>query len=108
MRVIKLDATNWRTLSDLSCALKAALGSVEGHGNSINAWVDSIIYGGMNAIEPPFVIRITGVANCSVFLKEDILALSRAIDKARTWKLEHYGVDVDASFEFADGPGNSN
>ncbi len=101
MLVIELDATNWRSWQDFSNALKAALGSCEGHGNSVNAWIDSIIYGGMNSVEAPYVVRISGTANCSATLKEELMELSEAISEARAWKLKHYGTDVDVSFQIS-------
>jgi hypothetical protein len=108
MRVIELDATNWRSFQDFNDALKAALGSFKGHGNSGNAWVDSIIYGGLNAIEAPYVVRITGTANCDASLKEKIAAISEMISEARAWKLKHYGIDVDVSFRIEEDSKNSN
>jgi Barstar (barnase inhibitor) len=108
MRVIELDATNWRSFQDFNDALKVALGSIKGHGNSANAWIDSMIYGGLNAIEVPYVIRITGTANCDKALKDEIIRLSEMIRDARAWKLKHYGKDVDISLRIEDGSKNSN
>jgi hypothetical protein len=99
--VIELDATGWRSFQDFNDALKAALGSCEGHGNSIDAWIDSIVYGGMNSIEAPYVVRIIGTAHCDATLKEHLAELSEAISKARAWKLEHRGTDVDVSFQIS-------
>lgn len=103
MLVIKLDATGWRSFRDFYDALKAALGSCEGHGDSVDAWIDSIIYGGMNAVEAPYVVQITGTTNCEATLKEELVAFSEAIIGARAWKLKHYGTDVDVSFRIEDG-----
>jgi hypothetical protein len=103
MLVIELDATDWRSFQDFDEALKAALGSCEGHGNSVNAWIDSIIYGGMNAVEAPYVVRITGTKNCDATLKEKLATFSEAIIGARAWKLKHYGTDVEVSFRIEDG-----
>jgi len=99
MRVIELDAHGWRTVLDCYNALKEALGSRPEHGSSPDAWADSMIYGGMNEIEAPYVVRIMGTATCDDQLKAEIQLLADAIRDARTWKLEHYGEDVDVSFK---------
>lgn len=98
MRVIELSATNWRTVLDYYDALKEALGARPGHGDSPDAWVDSMVYGGINEIEAPYLVRITGTANCGDDLSAEIQLLADAIRDARVWRLEHYGVDVDVSF----------
>ncbi|WP_342726240.1 barstar family protein [Bradyrhizobium sp. B097] len=108
MLVIELDAKGWQSFQDFSNALKAALGSCDGHGNSIDAWIDSIIYGGMNEVEAPYVVWITGTARCDVTLKEELVTFSEAISEARAWKLKHHGIDVDVSFRIRDGSRPSN
>ena len=99
MRIVELNAQDWRTVLDYYDALKEALGSCPGHGDSPDAWVDSMIYGDMNEIEAPYVVRITGTANCGDHLMAEIRLLAKVIREARAWKLEHYGEDVDVSFE---------
>jgi hypothetical protein len=54
MRIIELDTLNWRTGLDFYRHLLAALGAPKGHGHNLNAVVDSMIWGGMNTVEPPF------------------------------------------------------
>ncbi len=102
MRVVELDAKNWRSVLDFSCALKAAFGSCEGHGASPDAWIDSMIYGGMNVVEAPYVVRVTGTANCSNELRDKIALLADVIREARAWKRKHYGADGDVSFQIDD------
>jgi hypothetical protein len=99
MRVVELNAQDWRTVLDYYNALKEALGSCEGHGDSPDAWIDSMIYGGMNEVEAPYIVRIAGTANCGDELRAEIRLLADAIRDARAWKLEHYGEDVDVSFK---------
>jgi RNAse (barnase) inhibitor barstar len=59
MRIIELNAENWRTWPDFYDALLAALGAPKGHGRNLNALIDSMVWRGMNAIEAPYTIRIT-------------------------------------------------
>ena len=99
MRVIELDAGAWRNALDYYDALKRALRSCCGHGNSPDAFVDSMLYGGMNEIDPPYVIRIDGTATSPAEVREAISELQLVISEAREWKRGHYGTDTDISFD---------
>ncbi len=69
MLIIGLDAEKWTTIDDFCVALFAALGSPEWHGESIDALIDSMIWGGINAVEPPYTIKICNVRH----LPKDVL-----------------------------------
>ena len=99
MRVIELDATGWRDVLDYYAALKRALGSPEWHGTSVNAWIDSMITGSINRIEPPYLIRITGTSKCSPALREEIEYLAGAIREARAEQRQREGKDAEVDFE---------
>jgi hypothetical protein len=99
MRVIELNAEGWRDVLDYYAALKSALGSPRWHGSSPDAWIDSIIYGQINEIEAPYVIRITGTSKCPASLMEKILLLRNCIGDARAERLQNYGVDMDVTFD---------
>jgi hypothetical protein len=60
MRLIELDGRRWRTYDDIFDGLLPALGAPHWHGRNINALVDSIGTGSINAIEPPYRLRIAG------------------------------------------------
>ena len=70
MRIIELNAKNWRRWQDFYNALLAALGAPEGHGRNLNALIDSMVWGGMNKVEAPYTIRISGTEK----LSKDVLA----------------------------------
>ncbi len=59
MRWIDLDASGWTTILDFYDALLAALGAPEWHGRSVAALNDSMIWGEINAVDPPYTVRIT-------------------------------------------------
>jgi len=61
MRVIELDATNWKTWEDFYAVLLGALVAPEWHGDSVNALVDSMIWGGINEIDPPYRIVVRNI-----------------------------------------------
>ena len=83
MRFIELDASEWRTVLDFYNALLAALGAPNWYGRSLNALVDSMIFGGINAIDPPYTVRIVGTAHLPSELKSEIDYTVDAIRKVR-------------------------
>ena len=58
MRTIRLNAENWKTVLDFYDALLAALGAPDWHGASIDAMIDSMIWGGINDVDPPYTVQI--------------------------------------------------
>ena len=99
MNTIKLDASNWANSLDFYDALLPALGSPEWHGKSVNALIDSIIWGGINAGEPPYTVETSTATRlpddiiCEVKLARDALAEAR--DEFRAAR----GHDVDVRLE---------
>src|SRR6266700_2225366 len=61
MRLIQLDAKGWKSQLDFIPSLTRALGSCEGHGMSPDAFVDSMIWGGMNRVEPRYTVQISNL-----------------------------------------------
>lgn len=51
--IVDLDASAWKTPNDIYAALFKALGSPDWHGDSPDALIDSMIWGGINELEPP-------------------------------------------------------
>lgn len=60
MKVIALEGGRWASLDDLFEDLLPALGAPDWHGRNHAALIDSIGVGDINAIEPPYVLRVTG------------------------------------------------
>lgn len=72
MRVIKLDARQWATIVDFYDALLQQLEAPQGHGRSIDALIDSMVYGSVNGVESPYRIWIVGTGGLSADLKREI------------------------------------
>lgn len=96
---IELDASSWETAHDFRSALKAALGAPNWHGDTVGAFLDSIFGGGMNAVKPPYVIRIANAADISPELKELIHDFSSAVEETRMRRLARIGENVAVSVE---------
>ncbi len=85
MRFIELDARKWRTVSDLYDALFIGIEAPTWHSRNLNALVDAMIFEriGVNAIDPPYTIRIVGTVALSSELKKEIEFTADAIRKVR-------------------------
>jgi RNAse (barnase) inhibitor barstar len=94
MRIIDLSATNWKSTLDFYDALLAALGAPRGHGKSVDALIDSMVWGGMNKVEPPYTIRIFDTARLPTDARDHIEALKRALPDACAEFQKQEGRDV--------------
>ena len=83
MRIIALDATKWQTVMDFYNALLASIGAPEWHGRSPDALIDSMIYGRINAVEPPYTIKISGLAQSPENLRAAVETAKQALAKGR-------------------------
>ncbi|HEX5377459.1 MAG TPA: hypothetical protein VFW47_02745 [Phenylobacterium sp.] len=85
MRTIELDASAYPTVRDFCAQLKTEIRALPGHGNSIEAFVDSMIWAnGMSSLVPPYMIRVRGLDRGPV--AEFVKDLSNALGQAR---MEH-------------------
>jgi|SRR5579884_1874961 len=99
MRIIELHAAKWQTINDFYDALLAAIKAPKGHGRSPDALIDSMIWGGMNALEPPYTIKISGMATLPNDVRECILRASRALAAGRSDYQRLRGCDVEVAIE---------
>jgi len=99
-RMIEVDAGRWRTAVDAVAGLKLALGAVDGHGDGIDAFIDSMIYGGMLEAETPYEVVVRGLAHnkARTFIED----LSQALGEVREWRRANYGDDVRVSVSLHD------
>ncbi|WP_035993050.1 hypothetical protein [Bradyrhizobium sp. WSM1253] len=99
MHEIKLDGSSWKTVQDFRLALKIAIGAPEWHGDIVGAFLDSIFGGGMNALKPPYVIKVVNTAKLVPEVKEMVHDFSSAIARTRARRLARVGEDVAVRFE---------
>ena len=76
---IELDAAGWTKVLDFYEALLAALGAPRGHGRNINALIDSMVYGGICEIDPPYELRIRNVGNLTSDIRSEIKLLKECL-----------------------------
>jgi hypothetical protein len=92
MRVIKLDATDWKVPLDFYEALLPALEAPDWHGRNINALIDSMVYGNINGIESPYRIWIAGTAALPADVKTEL-------DQAVHYINKHQGTEQNIEFQ---------
>jgi hypothetical protein len=102
MTIIELDASEWNTSGDFLSALKVAIGAPDWHGLSVNAFVDSIGTGGINAVEPPYVVRVVNARRLGQDVIELIVAISSAVEKRRLYEAARTGEDAVLRLEITD------
>ncbi len=99
MRIIELDATKWKKVLDFYADILRALEAPEWHGESIDALIDSMIYGRINAIEPPYVVRVLGASALPKDVREHVDIVRDALVEARVQLRKWHKRDVEVSFE---------
>jgi hypothetical protein len=105
MRTIELDATKWKTVVDFYKALLAAIGAPAWHGISPDALVDSMIWGGINAVDPPYIVRISGLSAVPLQVRDEIQLASDILVDGRCYRKRYRGDDVDVSIVMAPASG---
>lgn len=99
MHVIELDAAGWKTILDFYDALLPELGAPPGHGRSLDALIDSVIWGGINALEPPFMIRVRRLAAAPTTVRDAVDLTMRALAEARAEFRARNGGDVNVELQ---------
>jgi hypothetical protein len=92
MRVINLDAAEWKKPLDFYDALLLALKAPPWHGRGIDALIDSMVYGGINEIEPPYRIWIVGTSRLPADVREE---LDLAVDAINRFQ----GIEKEIEFQ---------
>jgi hypothetical protein len=92
-KLIEIDGREWERAADACIGLLTALRPRGAHGASIDAFVDSMIYGGLLCVEPPYEVVIRNIQSpeAAVFLRD----LSVALAYARQERKANRGDDVD-------------
>lgn len=101
MRIIELDATHWKSTIDFYHAVLAAIGAPQGHGLSPDALVDSMVWGGMNAVDPPYTVRIYGTSALPADVQDDLEEAKQLLAKGRKFYQRSRGSDVEVAIELA-------
>lgn len=99
MKVISLDASTWRSAQDFYNAVLPELGAPKQHGTNINALVESMVWGGINKLDPPYKIEIMNTGSLPTCVMDEIRAIADFTIESRAEFLARKGRDVQVSFE---------
>lgn len=75
------------------------MGAPEWHGDIVGAFLDSIFGGGMNALKPPYVIKIVNTGELAPEVIQMAHDFSSAIAETRARRLARIGEDVEVRLE---------
>ncbi len=99
MRIIDIDASGWKTPLDFYRAIYAGIEAPEDASRSINALLEYMVWGDMDAIEPPYIVRISGLDKAPAAVVEDVEYTKNAVAEARAEFNRRNGHDVEVSIE---------
>lgn len=81
-KIIELRADDWKEPLDIYESLLHALGAPRWHGRNINALIDSMVYGGINEIDPPYMIIVRGHERAPPDVLRDLTFMILALGEA--------------------------
>jgi RNAse (barnase) inhibitor barstar len=83
MLEITLSGAHWTAPDDFYNALLPSLGAPDWHGHNLDALWDSITGGDINAVNPPFRVKIAGVDQMPLNCKDLVDRFAALISEAR-------------------------
>jgi RNAse (barnase) inhibitor barstar len=100
MRTIDLDATTWQNPADFYHALGSALGVPDWHGYGLNAFLDTMVWHeGINAVQPPYTIRVRNFDTLSEDIREQIKLLQQTLSIDQADYNARYNRNLDIHLE---------
>ncbi len=99
VRTIELHAQGWNTILDFYDALLTAIGAPDWHGRSINALIDSMVWGSINSVEPPYKVQVFGIRNLASDARRAIEQAEQGIEQGRADFLQRRGHDPGVSLK---------
>ena len=99
MQTINLDASDWTDVQIFYGTLLNALDAPFWHGKNINALIDSIVWGDINGVEPPYTICISNFQKASSVVREEVEALIIEILSSKAEHYRMYGHEPDVFLE---------
>lgn len=102
MKTFRLDASSWTKTRDFYDAIFAALGSPEWHGDNVNALTESMIWGEINQVEPPYKVEVVSTAGLPPTIMRELEWASKGVILAREDFKKRMGQEVEVSFDVID------
>lgn len=99
MRTITLDASKWQNPLDFYDAILPSLGAPEWHGTNLNALTESMVWGEINAVKPPYTVQIVSTKSLPPEVRQELTWAVEDLAKARADFKSRMGQDVEVNFE---------
>jgi hypothetical protein len=96
MQRIVLDAAEWKTFGNFLIALTRALGAPDWHGASVDAFIDSMVIGDINRLEPPYTIVLQSLRRTPPDLQREVRGFCAMINQAAA---AGRGTDLEVGIE---------
>src|SRR5579875_2588892 len=96
-KVLHVDSYELNSIIDFYNAIFRILGSPSWHGVSIDSLIDSMVWGGINAEEPPYTIDISGVDQLPDAVRQEIRKLCNALEISKKEYQKATGDQLDVS-----------
>jgi RNAse (barnase) inhibitor barstar len=97
MFLIELDGGEWKTPLDFLQSLADAIGSPECHGMNPDAFVDSMIWGGINSVQPPYAIQIKNITKAPSEVADYVSLMASVIEEARQERFRRRGGNIEVN-----------
>ena len=97
MNTIEIDASGCWNRKEFAKLLQETIQALPGHGSSVEAFVDSMVFGAMSERSPPYRIVVLGELRPEV--RAFAADLSNAIGQARLERRTRRGDDVEVSLK---------
>ncbi len=107
MKMIELDSTGWKDLSDFGRAVHESLGAPPGYNpSSVDALLEAIYSDHAYAdikqsgnepykVTQPFTLKVINSALAPQIVRDELLLMQRCIAEAHQWFRQKWGRDVD-------------
>jgi RNAse (barnase) inhibitor barstar len=93
---IVLDASEWKSFDDFDGSLRRVLGAPDWHGNNVDAFIDSMVYGDINWLESPYTIVIQALDRAPAEVQQEVRAFSAHINRAAA---AYHGTEREVGIE---------
>ena len=68
---------------------------------SPDAFVDSMIWGGMNRVEPAYTVQVININEAPKEVADYVALMISAIKEARRWRCQQRGEDIEVGISVA-------
>ena len=99
MKRVDLDASKWANAIAFYDDLLGALEAPHWHGYNINALIDSVVWGDINAVEPPYTVRVHNLYAAAADARDILEAFISYLPEQKMEYIKQNGYGPQVFFE---------